>query len=469
MSSVYDIIIVGGGIVGLGVFRQLTLNGFQSILLLEKSSQILTGASSGNSGILHTGFDAVPHTLESKLVKRGYHLYQSFRQDVELPIKKIGAYLIAWKEDDLQILKEVKDTAHQNDVLDIEEISSTMLYEREPLLRHGALAALHIPGESVVDPLTLPLILLMHGKIFGGHIQTNVEVINGEYDYKNQCWALNDGQYRSRIVVNCAGLYGDIVEQIRIKQQKSSTNTFTIQPRMGQFSVYSPPPGTSPLKSIILPIPTKFTKGVIVYPNLFNQIIVGPTAQTQFDRSQAPIKSDVTRMLHEKINELIPSCANSNYTRIGSYTGIRPATEHSDYQIHAYNEIQWICCGGIRSTGLTSSLAIGEYIYELVNEMSRERKYQLHCAGYSAERYSRSLDQLKVMFIATPQGLQPKLIMKDSTLTVSAGDIEFTDEINITNLKIECNGELFDVSHSLLKLAWMTTNSSFITPHACSD
>lgn len=113
MSVVRDIIIIGGGIVGLGVFRQLLLNGYRNVLLLEKSSQIITGASSGNSGILHTGFDTVPQTLESTLVKRGYALYQSFAQDIQLPIKKIGAYIIAWKSEELEILKQILDTAHE--------------------------------------------------------------------------------------------------------------------------------------------------------------------------------------------------------------------------------------------------------------------------------------------------------------------------------------------------------------------
>jgi glycerol-3-phosphate dehydrogenase len=113
MSSIYDIIIIGGGIVGLGVFRQLTLNGYKNVLLLDKSSPILTGASSGNSGILHTDFDTIPQTLESKLIKRGYELYQSFAQDIQLPIKQIGAYIIAWELNDLEILEQILDTVHK--------------------------------------------------------------------------------------------------------------------------------------------------------------------------------------------------------------------------------------------------------------------------------------------------------------------------------------------------------------------
>jgi glycerol-3-phosphate dehydrogenase len=347
-------------------------------------------------------------------------------------------------------------------VIDVEEISSITLYEREPLLRSGALCAVYIAGESIVDPLTLPLILFLHGKILGGHVQMNTEITNGKYDSENKYWTLNDGQFKSRIVINCAGLFGDVVEQIRINQQSSSVSTFTIQPRMGQFSVYSSPTSQPPIKSILLPMPTKFTKGIIVYPNLFNQIIVGPTAETQHDRSQAPIKSDVTEMLYDKVTELIPSFSKEKYEYIGSYTGIRPATEFSDYQIHSYNEFQWICCGGIRSTGLTSSLAIGEYVSEKLNDMINIT-HQLCCAGYSSERYYRSLEQLKAMFTLTSIGLQPNMVVSESKLSLPlTGNIQLGDDVKSSNLRINCNGEFYDISHSLLKLAWTTENSSTV-------
>ncbi|CAF2244775.1 unnamed protein product [Rotaria magnacalcarata] len=459
MSVVYDIIIIGGGIVGLGVFRQLLLNGYKNVLLLEKSSQIITGASSGNSGILHTGFDTLPQTLESKLVKRGYELYQSFAQDIPLPIKKIGAYIIAWKSEELEILKQILDAAHENDVTDIEEISPTVLYKRQPHLRADALHALYIPGECIVDPLTLPLILYIQGKLLGGQVQMNVEVTNGKYDSETNHWTLNDGQFKTRLVINCAGLYGDYVEQIRISQQTLSTSIFTIQPRMGQFSVYSSLTTPLPIESIILPIPTKFTKGIIAYPNLFNQIIIGPTAETQQDRSQAPVKSNINNILYNRIVELIPKFSTLNYQYVGSYTGIRPATEYADYQIQSYNDLQWICCGGIRSTGLTSSLAIGEYISDKINEMTPIKR-ELVCEGYSSERYNQSLEELKSMFTITSSGLQPKLIKNESNvLRTLTGDIKLGENIKIVNLKINCGDEVFDISHSLLKLAWTTKHS----------
>ena len=346
----------------------------------------------------------------------------------------------------------------QNGINDVEQISSTTLYQREPHLRPNALLAVHILDECIVDPLTLPLVLYMQGKLLGGHVQMNTEVTEGRYDSEKNYWILNNGQWQSRIVINCAGLYGDHIEDIRIKQQTSPTSTFNIQPRIGQFSVYSSSTSPLPIQSIILPIPTKFTKGIIVYPNLFNQIITGPTAETQSDRSHAPVKSNVNQRLYQKIVELIPTFPDLNYQHIGSYTGIRPATEYSDYQIESYDDLQWICCGGIRSTGLSSSLAIGEYICQKIDQMNRV-KSSLHCEGYSSERYYHSIERLKSIFNSASNGLQPNMITHQSNDTSkSIGDLQLGDGIKSANIKIDCEGEIFDISHSLLKLACTTGN-----------
>ncbi|CAF1056337.1 unnamed protein product [Didymodactylos carnosus] len=168
-------------------------------------------------------------------------------------------------------------------------------------------------------------------------------------------------------------------------------------------------------------------------------------------------------MLHNKATELIPTFSQSEYKYIGSYTGIRPATEYSDYQIHSYNDLQWICCGGIRSTGLTSSLAIGEYVNNKLNEMMFI-KHQLLCTGYSLEQYSLSLKQLKSMFKLTPIGLQPNVVAgKQKLVTTSTGNIHVDDNITTSNVRIDCDGQFYDISHSLLKLAWSTRQSSLIS------
>lgn len=315
-----------------------------------------------------------------------------------------------------------------------------------------------IPGESIVDPLTLPLILYAQAKCYGGDVRTNTEIIDGSYDYENKYWTLNQNMIHAKFVINCAGLFGDSVEKIRLNQNKKINQTpFTIQPRIGQFSVYAAPKTPStPIKSIILPIPTKFTKGIIVYPNLFNQIIVGPTAETQTNRQHAPIQSTVNVMLDDKITHVIPNLAREGFRRIGSYTGIRPATEYSDYQIVCDGKLQWICCGGIRSTGLTASLAIGEYVCQQLQDINHFSD-QLMYDGFSRELYDNSLKKVKNLFQLTEHGLQAKCFEDYSDeLVQTVGDLELAEVCRIRSNKIGLGDEKLQVSHWLLKLAWNT-------------
>ena len=337
--------------------------------------------------------------------------------------------------------------------MDIEEIPVDVLYQREPNLRPDALSAIYIPGECIVDPMMLPLIIYMHAIMLGGQVKMNTEIIDGVYDTEHKHWSLNSGTLKSRLVINCAGLYGDLVENIRIQQNKDSSPLFTIKPRIGQFAVFASKTSSLSIQSIVLPIPTKFTKGIIVYPNLFNQLVVGPTAETQKDRDLAPIRSDVNQMLLNKIIELLPQFSELNYKQIGSYTGIRPATEYSEYQIHFYECQPWICCGGIRSTGLTSSLSIGEYVCDRLQQIEQINS-QLECHGFCSKRYMESIERMKSVFSVGQYGLEMKLATNVSeTQLRSAGDIQFGDAIKKLSLSIDCAGEIIEISHSLVKLA----------------
>lgn len=350
----------------------------------------------------------------------------------------------------------------QNGVYDIEEISADRLYQMEPQLRPNALSAVFIPGECIVDPLTLPYILYMQSQLLGGRTQMNLDVTEGQYDRENQYWSLNKGQLKGRVIINCAGLFGDQVEQIRLNmnEEQSHQPSFHIQPRLGQFAVYAQTKDQPLIRSIMLPIPTKFTKGIIIYPNLFNQIIVGPTAETQEDRRRSPVRSEINALLHKKIIDLFPTFLSSDYRYMGSYTGIRPATEYSDYQIHIYEEVQWICCGGIRSTGLTSSLAIGEYVCDQLTTLAKIHA-KLQCQGYSEERYNQSIQELQSMFLLKKQGLQVKLVPAQSDLQLdTTGDILFDQQIPRNHLQIVCGDDSLAISHSLTRLAWTTNFNS---------
>jgi glycerol-3-phosphate dehydrogenase len=182
------------------------------------------------------------------------------------------------------------------------------------------------------------------------------EVTGGELDGGRWRLETSQGAVNAEVVVNCAGLFGDLVESI------VRDPPFAIAPRKGQFVVFDKS-AASLVDTVILPVPTEATKGVLVAPTAFGNVLVGPTAEEQDDRETAAVDRDTLKMLVRRAAEIVPGLAKHPVT--ASYAGLRPATRHKDYQIEALADRQWITVGGIRSTGLTGALGIGALVRRL--------------------------------------------------------------------------------------------------------
>ncbi|KAL5004687.1 hypothetical protein ScPMuIL_018143 [Solemya velum] len=341
MNDVYDVAIIGGGVVGCSVLFELTNHGYKCVLL-EKSPHLLTGASCGNSGMLHTGFDAEPNSLELRCIQLCQKRIVDVFQKLGLPYNRLGAHMVAWDEKQKALLPRVVERSLHAGISDIEEISISRLYQEEPYLNSGACAALWIPGETILDPWMTPVAFAHHSKLKGAKILTDCRVRSLERLYTNQWEILTDKQtVTSGAVINCAGLYGDVVDRL-VNQQ-----SFSIQPRKGQYLVYNR--NTQHLlTSSILPVPTERTKGVIVFK----------TDVDQRDGMRTLIDPAVTRRLISHAHSTIPLL--KTHSVVHMYSGIRPATRQKDYQIKAYPERNWITVGGIRSTGVSACLGIAE-------------------------------------------------------------------------------------------------------------
>ena len=203
-----------------------------------------------------------------------------------------------------------------------------------------------------------------------------------------------DGDERTiaaRCVINCAGLFGDVVETFR-DESASTRPAFTVTPRKGQFVVFAPKQGSEDDDGdddgvpsfIIEPVATAFTKGVIIWKTVYGNVIVGPTAVPQQSRGDRSTDADTIAMLREYGAQRVPALKDADV--VGTYSGLRPATEHRDYQITARPDDGWITVGGIRSTGLTCAPAIGEYVGELfaaVRAGDRDANTCAHAAASS--------------------------------------------------------------------------------------
>jgi glycerol-3-phosphate dehydrogenase len=352
-----DVVIIGGGVVGCAIFRRLAIAGMKP-LLLERGPDILSGASKGNSAILHTAFDAPPGSLETACMQAGYREYLAIHDKLNLPLLETGALVVAWDEPQLERLPGIVAQAHANGVADVALISAEEVRRREPNLAGHALGAVFVPREHLIDPWSAPLAYALQGIAHGGRIRRDCTVTGGRCHGR---WSLETehGTIEAGIVINAAGNHGDTIEAI------CRPSPFKVTPRKGQFVVFDKPAARL-IQSIILPVPTERTKGIVICRTVFGNVIVGPTAEDQEERNLAEVDRDTLELLIARGLKLLPGLADVGVNAL--YAGLRPATQFKDYQIEALPDRAWITVAGIRSTGLTAALGIASHVAGLYSQ-----------------------------------------------------------------------------------------------------
>lgn len=358
MTERFDAAVIGGGVVGLAILRRLSMAGV-SCVLLERSADILAGASKGNSALLHTGFDAPPASLELACMQAGYAEYLAIRGKLNLPLLETSALVVAWSEEERASLPGIVDKAHANGVRDVSLLTQAEVRWREPQLSSAALGAVLVPGEHVIDPWSSPLAYALQALAHGAVIHRNAEVRAA--DFRNGRWLLSAGNrtVETRITINAAGLFGDKVETF------ARPSPFRIKPRKGQFVVFDKM-AAGMARAIILPVPTERTKGVVLFRTIFGNLAIGPTAEETDEREAGTCDAGSLDRLKSRAIEMVPVLSGVGVNAI--YAGLRPATEHKDYVIEALPDRNWITVGGIRSTGLTGSLGIAQHVESLCGQ-----------------------------------------------------------------------------------------------------
>jgi len=353
-----DVVIVGAGVVGTAIAR--TLAAYQlDVVLADAAPDVGTGTSKANTAILHTGFDAKPGTLESRLLARGSALLRPYAAAAGIPVERTGALLVAWTDEQEAALPGIADNARRNGYQAVRPVRASDLYAREPRLGPGARGALEIPDESIICPWTTPLAFATEAVQAGVRLLLSAQVTGlSQADGGHQVTTTR-GPVRARWVVNAAGLGSDVVDAM------FGGNGFTIRPRRGQLIVYDKL-ARPLLGSILLPVPTARTKGVLVAPTVYGNVLLGPTAEDIGSRTDTGTTADGLAALLAAGRRILPGLADEEVT--STYAGLRAATEHADYQVYVDAGQRYACAGGIRSTGLSASLGIAEY---LVAEMEQ--------------------------------------------------------------------------------------------------
>ncbi len=361
-SAAFDVCVIGAGVVGCALARAFTLAG-ATVAVLEKAVDVLDGASKGNSAILHTGFDAPEGSVELACIREGYALYHQVRERLGLPLIRAGAMVLAWTEEEQAGLPALMDQALSNGVTDVHPLTGAQARGLEPQLSPAVRAGFRVPGEHLIDPWSAAHGYLLQALANGAVLMRQAEVLSGQRS--GDAWHLTTtaGPVAARLVINAAGLWGDEVDR-----RVTGASWFTIKPRKGQFVVYDKT-AAALAGHVLLPVPTKITKGIVVCRTAFGNLLVGPTAEEQDDRDHAAVDRDTLQALMRRGCEILPALAGHEVTAV--YAGLRPATEAKEYRIRTDLAESYICVGGIRSTGLSAALGIAAHVVRLAGQGDR--------------------------------------------------------------------------------------------------
>ncbi|MER5358473.1 NAD(P)/FAD-dependent oxidoreductase [Streptomyces sp. NPDC002785] len=357
-ADVYDVAVIGGGIVGAAIARELS--GYElTVALVEARDDVGDGTSKANTAILHTGFDAKPGTLESRLVARGYHLLSAYAKATGIPVEHTGALLVAWNREELDALPGLKEKAEANGYEHCRIVDAGEVYRALPDLGDGALGGLAVPDESIICTWTTNLALATDARQRGTDILLQ-HAVTGIQDNDDHT-ALNTtaGDIRARWVVNAAGLGADHIDRL------FGHDRFTVTPRRGELFVFDKL--ARPLvDKIVLPVPTSRGKGVLISPTIYGNVMLGPTAEDLTDRTDTATSEEGYDFLLSKGERLMPRLLAEEVT--ASYAGLRAAIDRGDYLIEATPQQRYLLVGGIRSTGLTAGIAIAEHVRTLLED-----------------------------------------------------------------------------------------------------
>ncbi|MBO5286109.1 MAG: NAD(P)/FAD-dependent oxidoreductase [Clostridia bacterium] len=351
-----DVVIIGAGAVGCAVARELSK--YQvNVIVVDKNEDIGGDASKSNSAIIHTGYDATPGTLESQLVVSANPMYDELCKSLDVPFKRVGAILPAFTDEQFNKLPEIKAKAFKNHVYDVEYKTGAELLKMEPNLNPEVKGGLYIPRESIIDPFILVQALAENAYANGVQFLLNAKVTDIKTkDGKIKSVVTERGEIETTYVINCAALYCDEIAKMVGKDE------YKVVARKGQFYILDKNTSCK-VERIVLPIPTKITKGKLMCPTIHGNMLVGPTAEDQESKVDKSTTADGLDSIAKDVKNLVPN-VNLRDT-ITQYCGLRPNRNPEGLHFDMYDDLfGYVNLSGVCSTGLTLSVAMGKYVVQ---------------------------------------------------------------------------------------------------------
>lgn len=352
-----DIIVIGAGVVGCSIARELSKYNLD-VLVVEKNSDVSEGISKGNSGIVHAGYNEKIGTLKAKLNIEGNKIFDDLSRDLQFPFKRNGAFILAFKDEEMKTLESLKENGEKLGVEGLEILTREEALNIEPNLNKEIVGVLNVKTSGIVSPYEMTIALAENAAENGVEFKLNSKVTNIEKISEEYKVTLNNKEVVSgKIIINASGLEGAFLNNL-VSMTKREIN-----PVKGEYCLFDKVAGAM-INKTLFQVPNKLSKGVLVTPTAEGNLLVGPNA----------VEGRTLETSREGIDEILDKSKKSikelPVARIlNTFSGIRPKTKEGDFIIEEVADAKnFINVIGIDSPGLTAAPAIGVYVVNMIKE-----------------------------------------------------------------------------------------------------
>jgi len=355
----YDFVIIGAGIVGSFIARELSRYKL-NICVLEKEADCSMGASGANSGIIHAGYDAKTGSLKAKFNVSGNTLIKQAAAELGVHCPETGSLVLAFNDEDIKVLEQLMERGKANGVTGLRILSADKVLEKEPNVSREIKGALFAPTAAVISPFELTCAVMENAVSNGVRFDRECEVTDIAKD-EYFILSTSKGIFKAQYVINAAGVFTDRIARM------IGDDSLKIIPRKGEYMLLDKNEGNI-VKTVIFQPPSEMGKGILVTPTTDGNLLIGPTAEDIENKDDSSTSSSGLEKVVQAALKSVPSINVKQV--ITSFAGIRAVPAGDDFIIGESEAVNgFINVAGIESPGLTSAPAIARHVVEICKSM----------------------------------------------------------------------------------------------------
>lgn len=401
----YDVAIIGAGITGAMIARELGRFDLKTIIL-EKECDVSMGATKANSAIVHAGFDAEVGTLKARLNVKGSEMFEKVCSDLGVEYENNGSLVVGFDEKDREHLKKLLKRGNDNGVKGLKIIGQDELRAIEPNISDDATCALYAPTGAITSPYELCIAAIGNAMDNGVELKTNFQVISVTETADGFEIASENEKISAGYVINAAGVFADDIAQM------VGINDFKIIPRRGEYILLDRECGKH-IKHTVFKTPNEMGKGILVSPTASGNLILGPTSENIEDKND---KSTTSQGLENVKTGVFQSVKGINLGKsITSFCGLRAVGDTGDFIINSKG--RFINVAGIESPGLSASPAIAEMVREILGGMTELKEKDAYTTTRRSPRWFKELPLEEKNKVVKENPAYGRIICRCETIT----------------------------------------------------